>query len=198
MVEKLLIPLEQYLSSGIRIGSKFKTSFMKEYIYKIRPDGLALFDANKIDERLKLVAKFLARFEPNEILVVCRREVGENALKALKESTGMLAVPGRYLPGTLTNVSNDFFKEVKVMLVCDPWADRNAVNDALKVGIPIIGICDTNNTKNNLDIVIPGNNKGKKSLSTIMWIIAREYLKNRGEIKKREDFKYTIDEFMGK
>jgi small subunit ribosomal protein S2 len=198
MPKKLLIPMEQYLSSGIRIGSKFKTKYMEEYIYKIRPDGLALLDANSIDERLEIAAKFMSRFDPKQIIVVCRRDVGANPLKLLGEATGMHVVFGRYFPGTLTNVSNEFFKESKLMLVCDPWVDRNAIEDAMKVGIPIMAICDTNNTKNNVDFVIPGNNKGKKSLGTILWIIAKEYLKSRGEIKSDKDFKYSVDDFVGK
>ncbi len=198
MPKKLLVPMEQYLSSGIRIGSKFKTKFMEDYIYKIRPDGLALFDANRIDERLVIAAKFMSRFEPEKIIFVSRREAGINPLKALKESTGIFAVSGRYLPGTLTNVSNEFFQESKLMIVCDPWTDKNAVEDALKMGIPIMGICDTNNTKNNMDLIIPSNNKGRKALGTIIWILAREYLKARGEIKKDEDFKYSVEDFIGK
>ena len=197
MAEKLLIPLEKYLSSGIRIGSKFKTKYMEEFIYKIRPDGLAILNANKIDKRLKIAINMLARYEPDEIMVVCRRDNGISAVKKLGEVTGMNVIPGRYLPGTLTNTSYEFYKEAKILLACDPWVDRNAIEDAVKVNIPVIAICDTNNTPNNVDLIIPGNNKGRKSLATMMWIIAREYLKRKGMIKTDEEFKYTINEFMG-
>ncbi|MCD6404151.1 30S ribosomal protein S2 [Nanoarchaeota archaeon] len=194
---KLLVPLETYLSSGIRIGSKFKTKYMEEFIYKIRPDGLALFNANKIDERLRIAVKFLSRYEPEDIMVVCRRENGINAVRMLGKVTGMNAVPGRYLPGTLTNTSYTFYKEAKVLFACDPWVDRNAIEDAVKVNIPVVAICDTNNTPNNVDLVIPGNNKGRKALATMLWIIAREFLKAKGKIKSDKEFPYKVEEFMG-
>jgi len=48
-------------------------------------------------------------------------------------------------------------------VVTDPAGDMQAVNEAINVGIPVIGLCDTNNSTSNVDFVIPTNNKGKKS-----------------------------------
>ena len=42
---------------------------------------------------------------------------------------------------------------------------------------------DTNNQANNLDLVVPCNNKGKKSLGLFFYILMREYLKSMGKIK---------------
>ncbi len=195
MAEKLLVPRDLYLKSGIHIGTKFKTKHMDNFIYKNREDGLSVLNIEKIDNRINIAANFLSLFEPEEILVVSRRENGWKPLTKFGEATGIRTYPGRYPPGLLTNPNQETFTEAKVLVVTDAWPDRNAVNDALKVGIPVIALCDTNNQSNNVDLVIPCNNKGKKSLGLLFWILAREYLKNKKVIKKSEDFKEKPEDF---
>lgn len=196
--EKLLVPLDMYLQSGIHIGSKFKTGFMKQYIYKIRPDGLCVFNIAKIDERLRLAGQMLAKYPPEKILAVCRRENGHKGIKAFGKATGIKVLAGRYLPGTLTNPQNEYYFEPEIVLVSDPWLDKQVIKDAIKAGIPVIALCDTNNTTENIDFVIPCNNKSNKSLSLIFYILAREYLRNRGVIQKTAEPEVEFKEFWGK
>ncbi len=193
--ENLLVATDEYLKSGVHIGTKFKTAYMKDFIYKTRDDGLSVLNLKKIDQRLMLAGKMLAHFEPEDIIVVSRRENGWKPAKTFSKVIGSRSIPGRYPPGLLTNPNLDTFAEAKVMIVVDTWPDRNAVNDAMSVGIPIIAFCDTNNQANFIDFVVPCNNKGKKSLGLLFWILAREYLRNRGEIKKDSDFKFTTEDF---
>ena len=182
--EKLTVPIDMYLQSGIHIGAKFKTGFMQPYIYKVRPDGLCVLNISKIDERLRLAAQMLSKYEPDKILVVCRRENGHKGIKAFAKATSAKVIAGRYLPGTLTNPLNEYYLEPEIVVVSDPWLDKQVVKDALKAGIPIIGFCDTNNTTDDIDFVVPCNNKGNKSLSLIFYVLAREYLRNKGTIDK--------------
>ncbi|NJL43998.1 MAG: 30S ribosomal protein S2 [Nitrosarchaeum sp.] len=161
--EELLIPNEEYLKSGIQIGTKFKTKHMANFIYKTRPDGLSVLNITEIDKRIRVTANLLAQFAPEEILIVCRRENGWKPVKRFGELTGCNYFAGRYPPGLLTNPDLKQFKEVKLMLVSDNWPDRNAVNDALKMGVPVIALCDTNNQTNNIDLVLPCNNKGRRA-----------------------------------
>ncbi len=191
--EKFLVPLEQYLKVGIHIGTKFKTKYMEPFIYKVRPDGLSVFNIQKINERLEVAGKFLAQYEPQEIMIVCRRENGWKAVEMFSKLTGIRSFSGRYPPGILTNPNLDGFTEAKILFATDPWPDRNAIQDAIKVGLPVLALCDTNNETNNIDFVLPCNNKGKKSLGLIFWILTREYLKNRGLLKG--DLKENIDDF---
>lgn len=193
--QEFLVPLDLYLKVGLHIGTKFRTKYMEPFIYRVRPDGLAVLNVQKIDRRIDVAAKFLAQYNPEDILVVCRRENGWRAAKLFSKLTGIRVFAGRYPPGILTNPALENFTEAKIMFVTDPWPDKNAINDAVMVGIPIISLCDTNNTANNVDLIVPCNNKGKKSLGLVFWIITKEYLKHRGLIKKDEDLKVTVDDF---
>jgi small subunit ribosomal protein S2 len=193
--EELLVPNDTYLKAGIHIGTKFKTKFMAEFIYKTRPDGLSVLNVQKIDERIRMMANFLGQYDAKDILVVSRRENGWLPVKMFGKLTGVQFFAGRYPPGILTNSQLKQYVEPKVVVVTDSWPDRNAVQDALKIGIPVIALCDTNNQANNIDLIVPCNNKGKKSLGLLFYILTREFLKLKGEIKKDEDFKATVEDF---
>ena len=193
--EKFLIEKDSYLKAGIHIGTKFKTKYMSRFIYKTRPDGLSVLNLQKIDERIKIVSNFISQYEPEEIMIVSRRENGWKPLKLFNNLTGVKFFAGRYPPGILTNPELENYMEIKILLVVDPWPDRNAVNDAMKVGVPVIALCDTNNQSNNIDFVIPCNNKGKKSLGLFFYILAKEFMKNKKIIKKDSDFKKTVEDF---
>jgi small subunit ribosomal protein S2 len=194
MDEQLLIPNDEYLKSGVHIGTKFRTKYMENFIYKTRPDGLSVLNVQKIDERIKMAGNMLSHYNPQDILIVCRRETGWKAVKLFAELTGCKFFAGRYPPGVLTNPSLKNFIEAKIILVADAWPDKNAVEDAMKIGIPVIALCDTNNQANNIDLVIPCNNKGKKSLGLVFFLLTKLYTEKKGLIKA-EDFKYKLDDF---
>jgi len=192
--EQLLIPNEEYLKSGIHIGTKFKTKYMENFIYKTRPDGLSVLNLQQIDARIRVLINFLSRYAPEEIMVVARRENGWKPAQLFGELTGIRVYTGRYLPGILTNTQLKRFTETKVLLVTDPWPDRNAIDDAFKMGVPIVALCDTNNQANNIDLIVPCNNKGKKSLGLIFWLLTKGYMEARGMINKG-GFTYSVDDF---
>tara|TARA_Y100000310_G_scaffold226034_1_gene228119 strand:- start:7019 stop:7621 length:603 start_codon:yes stop_codon:yes gene_type:complete len=192
---KFLVANDTYLKSGIHIGTKFRTKYMEQFIYKTRPDGLSVLNLQKIDERIRVCTTFLSQYAPEDILIVSRRENSWKPVNLLGKLTGMKVFAGRYPPGILTNSNLESYIEPKVLLVTDSWPDRNAVKDAVNIGIPVIALCDTNNQSNNIDLVVPCNNKGKKSLGLFFWILAREYLTKRGIIKKPEDMKEPVEDF---
>jgi len=194
--ENLLIDSNEYLKSGIHIGTKFKTKYMAGFIYKTRPDGLSVLNLKEIDERLKVAINFFANYEPEEILIVCRRENGWKGLKKLHQLTGINVITGRYPPGILTNPNLETFTEPKVIVVSDPWPDKNALEDANKVGIPIIALCDTNNQSNKIDLVVPCNNKGKKSIGLVYYLISQEYMKKKAMLKGNEEVPAKLEEFI--
>jgi len=192
--EQLLVPNEEYLKSGIHIGTKFKTKYMANFIYKTRNDGLSVLNVQQIDARIRTMTSFMSQYAPGEMMIVARRENGWKAVKLFGQLTGAKIYTGRYPPGILTNIQLKKFTEVKLIVVTDPWPDRNAVDDAIRMGIPIIALCDTNNQANNIDLVVPCNNKGKKSLGLLFWLVTKGYMEERGLVNKG-GFDKTIDDF---
>jgi small subunit ribosomal protein S2 len=196
--DELLVPLDQYLACGIHIGTQIATSSMKPFIYRVRNDGLYVLDVRTTDLRIKAVAKFLSRYEPDRILAVSARAYGFKPIEAFASTIRCKAISRRFIPGTLTNPNIDGYLEPDVIMITDPRADRQALKEALHVGIPVIALCDTDNGTKNVDIVIPANNKGRRALSLIFWLLAREILKERGEIASNEDFQVPLSEFESK
>lgn len=194
--EDLLIPNDIYLKSGMHIGTKFKTKDMDKFIYKTRVDGLSVMNIKLIDERIRVAAKLLSNYEPKDIIVLSRRENGWRGISMFERLTGARALSGRYPPGILTNAGLENYTEAKILIITDAWPDRNAVLDALKIGIPVIALSDTNNQANGVDLIVPCNNKGKKSLSLMFYLIAREYLKIRGTIKSDSEMSIKIEDFF--
>ena len=186
--DKFLVAREVYLKSGIHIGTKFRTKYMEDFIYKTRPDGLSVLNLQRIDERIKIVASFMAQYKPEDILIVSRRENGWKAVELFGKLTGIRVFAGRYPPGILTNPQLERYTEAKVMFVIDAWPDRNAVIDAVKIGIPVIALCDTNNQTNYIDLALPCNNKGKKSLGLMFYILTKEFLKAKGKLKEGKTY----------
>jgi len=82
-----------------------------------------------------------------------------------------------------------------VLLVTDPAADQQALREALNIGIPVMGLCDANNETRDVDLVVPTNNKGRRALATVYWLLTREVLRERGQVKSDEDFTPTIDDY---
>jgi len=191
----LLVPNEEYLKSGIHIGTKFKTKYMKDFIYKTRPDGLSVLNIEEIDKRIRVAISFLSRYDPSDIVIFSRRENGWKGVKKLGELLGVRYFAGRYPPGVLTNTQLKGFIEAKLIIVADPWPDRNAVMDAMKVGIPVVAFCDTNNQANGIELVVPCNNKGKKSLGLIFYLLAKGIMEQRGLLNKGQAPPFTIDDF---
>lgn len=190
---ELLVPLDDYLLNGVHIGLKYKTSDMREFIYKIREDKLCVFDVKKIDDRLRIAAKFISHYKPEDVLVVSNRVYGKEPIKNFSKYTGCKAIIDRFVSGTLTNPKIKQFVEPKLLFVTDPAVDQQAIKEASISGIPVIAICDSNTRIKKIDFVIPSNNKGKNSLALIFWILTREILKIKGI-----NFNAPLEDFISK
>ena len=189
------IPEETYMTSGAHIGTRQKTADIKDFIYKVRNDGLYIIDVKKTDERIKTAAKFLVKYDPSNVLIVSVRQYGQKPIKKLAEHTGIQVLDGRFRPGTLTNPNAKGFLEPELLILTDPLADAQALHEAENIGIPVIGLCDTNNETKYLDLVIPTNNKGRRALALVYWLLTRAILKEQGKIKSYDDFKSTVEDF---
>jgi small subunit ribosomal protein S2 len=193
-----LIDLDTYLSGGVHIGTRQKTGSMSPFIYRVRPDGLYVLDVHKTDERIKIAGKFLARFEPSEVMVVSARQYGQLPAQKFAEVIGARAIVGRFIPGTLTNPKYKGYMEASLLVVTDPMADEQPLREAAEVGIPVVALCDTDNETADVDLVIPTNNRGRKALALIYWLLARQVLRERGALPPEKPFEIPVEEFEAK
>ena len=193
--KELLIDEDTFLTCGVHIGTKQKSKDMEPYVYKVRDDGLRILNVNMTSEKVVEASQFLKDFDPKDVLVVSARQYGWKPATKFAESCGFECIAGRFTPGRLTNPEMRFFIEPKVIVLTDPAADAQAFREATNIKIPVIAMCDSNNLTTNVDIVIPGNNKGRRSLALIYWLLSREILRIRGELTADEDLEETIDDF---
>ncbi len=194
-MSELLIPLDKYLAAGLHIGTQQKTKDMERYIYRVRSDGLYVLDVRKTNDRITAAAKFLSKFDPDDILVVSTRQYGQAPVKKFGEVTGARTIPGRFIPGTLTNPSYAKFIEPKVILVTDPRSDSQAIIEARQIGVPVVALCDTENLLGNVDIVIPVNNKGRKAIALVYWLLARQMMREKGMLNEDQELDIEPTDF---
>jgi len=194
--DEFLVPLDQYLAAGVHIGTPQRDESMRKFIYNIRPDGLSVFNVQMIDARIRAVAKLLSKYPKESIIAVSTRESGKKAANKFAQVLGSKELPGRFMPGSLTNPSYEEYMEPKVLIVTDPNLDIRAIKEGLLCGIPIIAFCDTNNNTSFVDLVIPGNNKGRKAVALTWYLLAREILRERGELAKDAEPPFKIEEFL--
>jgi len=193
--EALLLPQDSLLSAGIHIGTRIKTGDMEQFIYRVRPDGLFVLDVKRTDERIRVAAKFLGRFDPPKIAVAATRLYAREPVTKFCDVTKATPLIGRFIPGMLSNPLYPNRIEPDVILVSDPRADLQAVREASSIGIPVIALCSTDNGFSDVDLVIPTNNKGRRALATIYWLLGRQVLRDRGEIPPDGDLSVSIDDF---
>jgi small subunit ribosomal protein S2 len=196
--ETLLLPRDTLLSAGIHIGTRMKTLDMEPFIYRVRPDGLFVLDVKKTDDRIRVTGKFLSRYEPARVAVAATRLYAHEPVKMFCKLTGATPLIGRFIPGQLSNPQYSSRIDPEVILVCDPRADAQAVKEASRVGIPIVALCSTDNEFTGVDLVIPTNNKGRRALAVVFWLLARQVLRERGELGPDKDPPVTIEDFEAK
>ena len=165
---------------------------MKRFIYKILPNGLAVFDLERVDFRIRVAAKLLSKYE--SILVVSRKY--RRPIESFAKATGAIPVIGRFLPGMLTNPSYEAFIEPDIVLASDPFIDKQALIEASKAHIPVVALCNTFNSPSYVDLIIPCNNRGRKSVAVVFYLLAREILKERKEEEKVKNL--TLADFIEK
>ena len=190
----MLIPLEEYVKAGIYLGTKVVTPDMKPSVYRRRADGLAIFNTDLIDEKLKEGVKYLSKFNAEDIILVCKRQAGWKSAEMFAQLTGIRVFTKKYPAGILTNTQLPDFFENELTIVTDSWLDKNALNDTINVRKKVLMVCDTNNFAKGADQIIIGNNKSPKSLGVIFYLLARGYCKAKGINENIPDLEWWTEE----
>ncbi|MEM3408201.1 MAG: 30S ribosomal protein S2 [Candidatus Micrarchaeia archaeon] len=186
---------EKYLEAGVHIGTRVSSKWMKKFVYKFRKDKLVMLNVEMIDSRIKNMAKLLSKYDMSKVAVVASRVYAVPAAKKFAEIFGAKSFLGRFIPGTFTNPSNENFFEPQVIFVCDPRVEKQALIEGTFSGALNVGLADTDNSIKNLDYFIPCNNKGKKSVPFVFYLLSKELMKAKGMIKDDSEFKYKPEDF---
>jgi small subunit ribosomal protein SAe len=169
---------------------------MKKYVWEKKSNGVYMFDVQKQWEKIQVAARIIASVpDPSTIIAVSGRLNGQRAVYKFSKYTKSVAVTGRWTPGMLTNQNTKKFVEPRLLILTDPRTDYNALVESSYVNIPIISLCNTENNLNYVDCAIPCNNKSKKSLAMIYWLLTREVLNLKGELEDGQ-FNELPDLFM--
>jgi small subunit ribosomal protein S2 len=186
------------LATGIRVGTPVKTKFMTPFIVRANPEGLYILDISKTLSRIDVAAKFISRADITRVAITSAREYGKTPVQKFCELSGATRILGRFMPGTFTNPSLPDYMEPELVIVTDPQADQQAVIEATRAGVPVIAVSNSDNVTSKVDLVIPANNRGRKALATVYWLLAREVLKKQGKIRSDSGMPLSIDDFETK
>lgn len=190
-----LVSMDDYLKASIHLGTRVITPDMRKFVYRRRADGLAVFNTALLDDLIREGAKYLSKFSPEDIILVCKRESGWKAANKFAELTGVRVFTKKYPAGILTNTNLENFTEANLIFICDPWLDKNVLQDANRVGIPVLSICDTNNFTAGINHIVPGNNKSAKSLGIILYLLSKLYIESRKMKVEMPPIKDFIDDW---
>jgi len=193
---KTLVNVDLYLKNGIHIGTKYKNGAMRRFIFKSRSDKLNVMDVQIIDKRIKIAINFISKYNPSDVMFVSRKKYALFGLKLLEKNFGYHVKLDRFIPGTFTNPESEHFTEPKLVFIVDPNIDRQAIVEAKKIKVPIVALSTTSSNVRDIDLIIPFNNKGRKSVALFFWLLNRELMIMNGLIKSEEEFVYKIDDFV--
>lgn len=196
--EELLANQNDYLEAGLHIATKTKSPGMKKFIYKVREDGLYLLDLKTIDNRVRVASKMIGMYEPKDVVVTASRIYAIVAAQKFAEIIEAKFIKGRVTPGVFTNPNRSDFMEPRLIIISDSRNEKQAIKEASKINMPIVALSDTDNSTKFVDLVIPVNNRGRRSLAFIYYLLAREVLKARGTIKSNDEYKASITDFEAK
>ena len=82
-----------------------------------------------------------------------------------------------------------------VIFIWDPKNDKTALKEAVKRGLPVIAVCDTNVNPSGVDYIIPANDDASKSVKMVMDLIKEAVIEGK-ELKKTQESKTNEEKIL--
>merc|ERR1711970_1626453 len=166
----------------------------ERFVNHVTPEGVPVFKVEETLNKIRLAARLIAG-QPNleDVICVSSRDLGQRAVIKFSTFTGCYANSNaRWTPGVLTNHNTKQFKEPRLMIVVDTYADRKAIIEASYMNIPVIALCNSDSNLQYVDVAIQCNNKSTQSISMVFWMLAREVRILNGQLKRDEDWEIMV------
>ena len=202
-----VISMKQLLEAGVHFGHQTRrwNPKMAPYIYTER-NGIYIIDLQQsvgmVDDAYNAIADIVA--DGGSILFVGTKKQAQDAIKTEAERCGQFYVNERWLGGMLTNFKTiqsriARLKEIEAMEADGtfdvlPKKERICVQEAHTLGIPLIGICDTNCDPEELDYVIPGNDDAIRAVKLIVSKMADAVVEANQGVAGEEEYVEEAEE----
>ena len=189
--------IRKMLAAKVHIGSTNCSFGMEPYVFS-KSRSAYIFNLGKVWEKIKLAARMICAVEePRDVLAISAKPFGQRAVHKFSQFLGAMCINQRFTPGFFTNHSiKGKFVEPRLIIVCDPNTDTQAIREASSANIPCIALCDSDANLSYVDCVIPCNTKNKMSMGLVMWLLTREVLRLKGELPRSQDWKVLPDLFF--
>jgi small subunit ribosomal protein SAe len=186
------------LAAKVQIGSEALSFGMTPYAYTRTKSRTYIINLGKTWEKIKLAARMVVAVEePRDVLAISAKPFGQRAVHKFSQFLGAFSINQRFTPGLFTNHSiAGKYTEPRLIIVCDPNTDKQAVREASYANIPCVALCDTDANLQYVDCVIPCNTKNKTSIGTVLWLLTREVLRLKGELLRVQEWKVLPDLFF--
>jgi small subunit ribosomal protein SAe len=191
--------IKKLLLCNVHLGKKVCNNLMKIYVWKKRKDGIFIINISKTLKKINLAARAIVAIKnPNDIIAISNETISQRAIIKFAQYTGCQIILGRWTPGKFTNQSCKTFSEPQLIILTDPKANMQPLNESSFVNIPTIAFCNTEAELKFVDIAIPGNNINKHSVALLWWMLSREVLRMRGNISRLDEWDIPIDFFLSR
>lgn len=179
-----VISIKEMLEAGVHFGhqtSRFNPK-MAEYIHTER-NNVHIIDLQKTEEKINEACHVVSKVAScgGKVLFVGTKEQAKDSIKEEADRCGMQYVNNSWVEGTLVNIGNIQIIEClpDVLFVVDPETERNAIEEAHELGIPVVAIVDTNGNPEDVDYIIPGNDDAIRAIKFITGKIADAIIESK-------------------
>jgi small subunit ribosomal protein S2 len=207
------VTLQELLEAGVHFGHQTKrwNPKMKPFLFTEK-NGIHIIDLEKSLECIQRASAAIREvsMQGRMVLFVGTKPQAKFAIREEAVRCAMPYVTERWLGGTLT-ISQFSKKEASglakekerilktlggirkltdlpgMVFIVDTKKEQNAVNEARRLGIPIVGVVDSNADPDEVDYPVPGNDDAMRAIGLFAKIVADACIEGRARYSEGRD-----------